>query len=331
MSARAVLLIALLATGLLYSGITAGGYVYEDANQLQVIAIGHPPVWTLPGRELTMQTYRLVPDPAWAHGLNVALHLGNGALVYALGAMLVDPPVGAAAALIFLLHPLNVEAVRYVTARSDLLLTLCSLLTVWFAVQAVDRGGAWRLVLCLLFALCAALTKEIGIVAGPLAIWTVALWRQDAPRARFVLMLGLTLTGLCVGLAVPVAQRAGGAFMGLQLAALWRLVGLALMPIGLSFDHDALGLASFVPLAYVGTVALLTAAVIAWLFRWRAPLWIVGWIAIGLGPRLVVASPEFLSERWFYVAMPALCLGLGALLAREPMSIRATQAHFSEA
>lgn len=314
MSPRSLLLIALLVSALAGGFVVRAPFAYEDANWRGVLATRHVASWTLPGRELTMQTYRLTPTPASAHLLNVAIHLVNGWLVYLIGAALLDPAAGAIAAMLFLLHPLSSEAIAYVTARTDLLLTTWMLLAIWMALQAIDKGGAWRLFLAFVSVIAAAMTKEIGVLALPVALWTVMIWRGDRPRAQFITAAGLVLAGLLGGLSVTAVQHADLSRVGLQIADMWRILGL-IWPFGFSLDHDALGLRWFVPYAVALSIWAFGMSCLGWLEgeRLRILPWAFGVLALVVGPRILIDSPEFLSEHWLYPALPAIWIGLAAL------------------
>jgi hypothetical protein len=78
-------------------------------------------------------------DAAGFHLTNVLLHAGNTMLVYALARRVGDAAVAGVAALVFALHPVNQEAVFWVSGRFDLLATawiLGSLVLLW-------SPGAW--------------------------------------------------------------------------------------------------------------------------------------------------------------------------------------------
>jgi tetratricopeptide (TPR) repeat protein len=109
-------------------------------------------------------------NPAWFHGMNLAIHLMNGVLVYLLMLHLVGEEserksyLALTAGLIFTLHPLNTEAVMWVSARPDLLCTFFSLITL-ILLRRIEDSPKF-LPLCALFALyfCSLLSKEVAIV-----------------------------------------------------------------------------------------------------------------------------------------------------------------------
>jgi len=75
------------------------------------------------------------------HAVNVALHAAAAALLYRVARRLVDEPRRAlACALVFAVHPVHLDAVAFLTNRSELL----ALVFVLFAVDALLYDPAWR-------------------------------------------------------------------------------------------------------------------------------------------------------------------------------------------
>lgn len=307
-------LIGLLAvTAALYAALWWAPFVYQDAGYLSAA-----PVWTLPGRGLAMWTWMLTGhDAGLAHLVNLALHLLNGALLYALLRRLVpQASLALIAAGIFLLHPLSSEAIAYVTGRADVLITTGALLATWAVIVWTDQGGLWRVGLCALGLIGAALSKEIGFVAALLCVLTLSLWRGNHPAASLA-RAGVGIgAGVVIGASwwrmatwIGVAPESGGsalswpAFAWLQLGAVWdRLVRVVFLR-GFTVDPDALALSEGWRIgAAVATVALVALAVIAWR---RVPLltWALMWLGVCLLPRFVFAGQEFVKEYQLYPAM----------------------------
>ena len=112
-----------------YAPVRDAGWVYED-RQTQI----YQP------RLLTTETWQLVATPSGAHLLNLSLHLVLAALVVTFARRLGVHGLGLwAAAILWLLHPLNVETVAYAASRGEL---LAALGLVWAAILATWRW--WR-------------------------------------------------------------------------------------------------------------------------------------------------------------------------------------------
>jgi len=123
-------------------------------------------------------------SPTWLHAFNVVVHAANAAMVYALAAALGSGMnVALAGAVLFAFHPLQSAAVGYVSGRTDLLATAFVLLTVGAALRSTRRHAAhaWP-VIAGIGAICAGLSKESGLIAGPVAAAVVYHGRTHGAR-----------------------------------------------------------------------------------------------------------------------------------------------------
>ncbi|CAG1015736.1 hypothetical protein ANAEL_05346 [Anaerolineales bacterium] len=131
-------------------------------------------------------------DPQGYHLVNVALHLANGFLIYYLARELFREEEGRdfaalCASLLFVLSPLNSEAVLWVSARTDLFCTLFALLAL---IVVVKRGGEPRMVdgaLVFVALLCSLMVKEASVaLLAVIPLYLAWLGRAGAAR-RLVL------------------------------------------------------------------------------------------------------------------------------------------------
>src|SRR5689334_8569821 len=141
--------------------------------------------------------------PAAFHGISLALHVANGLLVFALALRLTASAWGAlGAALLFLLHPISVEAVAWASAF-PYVLSLSALLLSFLAY--VDR----RLMLSLALYALSLLTRATAL--GYPLILLIADWypleRTRRTSARRLLIEKLPFAALAVG-AAAVEWRA---------------------------------------------------------------------------------------------------------------------------
>jgi hypothetical protein len=115
--------------------------------------------------------------PVGFHAVNIALHALNAVLLFFIGVRLSGREKAAlAAALLFALHPMQTEAVTYISGRSSSLMAtfyLCAML-------AYLRGSHWALS-SLLFVLALA-TRETAVTL-PAALLLVELCRGTSWRA----------------------------------------------------------------------------------------------------------------------------------------------------
>ncbi len=99
-------------------------------------------------------------NPIGYHIINILFHFLNATLLYLLLLKLqknnVSRFAAASTALLFVVHPLNTEAITYISSRSDLMVTSLLLAGVIFLIKI----RLWTSLLCYTFAL---LTKETGL------------------------------------------------------------------------------------------------------------------------------------------------------------------------
>lgn len=217
-------------------------------------------------------------EPAGYHAVNLALHLLNALLVYLLVQMIFRTPlmaapprgggddrdpvvIGFAAAVLFVAHPLQTQAVTYIVQRVAVMATFCYLGAVlcygWSRFSRTAATGAGLLGLSLLLAVAGVLTKE-NAVTIPLTIvlFEMTFFRGE-PRCRLV-KLAWYLVPLVV---VPVAMLGRIGFSADLLGAVSRMTAeggapprltylvtqfpvivsylrLFVVPVGQNLDHD---------------------------------------------------------------------------------------------
>ncbi|MFN2369663.1 MAG: tetratricopeptide repeat protein, partial [Candidatus Krumholzibacteriia bacterium] len=298
------------------------------ANLLWALVTGHQGVW-IPTTWISLQLDAGLcgPAPGCFHRTNLVLHLVNALLVYALVLALTGGRWRAlAVAAVFAAHPLNAEAVCWVTARKDLVLAAWSLaaLLCWRRARASWRGGwAWVALACALAAMAA---KPQGVVL-PAALVLVSAWPRGADRhasrsaiRELVAVLPFLAVAAAVAWAaftlarsaefgeltpVPVAQRVADA-----PALVWRTALKLVRPAPLAPAYPADGL--HVSGAWGGALLLAVLAVLAegWRRRRRFPAllfgwsWFLAWLLPTLG--LVQGGHLPLGDRYAYLALVGL-------------------------
>ena len=278
--------------------------------------------------------------PASYHVLNLALHLLNACLVFALGLVTLGrvadpllaparrPWLALAGALVFVAHPIQTEAVTYLTQRPILLCAGFSLASLLLFVRgrlaASRRARIAALVGCAACGLLALLSQASA------AILPVVLWLYDwlflrdlqrGPRAEAALV---AFVALCAG---ACATRGGLAALGegdlLSLPrVVWRLLALVALPLPgrLNIAHDVapsqglLDPATTLP-ALLGLLALLALA--AWAARRQRLLsFAILWFLLQLGAASAGASGALAAEHRAYLALAFPCIALALPLAR---------------
>lgn len=295
-------------------------FVYEDLNDAPLF-LSEPDLSTTligarlnPLRSLTQVSYYAnkvlfgAMNPVGFHAFSIGLHLASVFLLWAVARLAWSQPASLLVAGLFALHPLQVEAVAYVSSRGDLVAAIGVLLALW-ATSAGSFAGAW------LGVVVAALGKETAVVAwGLVPLW--ATWtRAPFPVKRWLLSavpLLLVVATMAGKLRLPVAFDL--AQVTETATSIWRMVGLFWLPVGFTIDHDWQG----VPLAWqAGAVGLsvgltLWSVTLGWRRSWVALAWL--WTVVALAPRFVVPVTEGLHEHHFYVPMIGWCLCAGGWL-----------------
>ncbi len=103
------------------------------------------------------------PKPFFFHLLQLILHLTNAVFVFLLlDHFLKKLKLSFFLSLIFLIHPINVEAVVYVSALQDVLFFFFGMITLLMVIK--EKNSQWNYFLVSLFLLLSFLAKETGII-----------------------------------------------------------------------------------------------------------------------------------------------------------------------
>lgn len=280
------------------------------------------------------------PPVLFFHLTNLAIHLINTLLVLALARRIFGNGVAAlAVALLFGLHPIQTEAVAYISGRRDVLSTFFFLagLLIYLGRSRSDdtpRDASWWAVLTVpvLFA-AGLLTKEM-VVTLPAVMLLIDLVRR--PRlgpARVALhllvwALALGFVGFKVTNPTLVAEPLGGA-IGSTLLTAPRYVlhygTLLLLPWSQSIDYsyDAIPVSTglFSPWTTLPALAAVaTLVVLGFVALWRRQFLAVGlfWFLGTLVPVLqFVPIAERFAERFLYLPGLGVFFLAGSLLANR--------------
>jgi Flp pilus assembly protein TadD len=238
-------------------------------------------------------------DPLGYHVVNVAIHVANALLVFALMVEILSSqalrgrfgatavPQALTIALLWGLHPLQTDAVTYTTQRFESLMTTFYLLTLyaWFRGAAQNHRG-WFACACIAGAL-GMLTKEV-MVTVPVALllldvcfltgsWRASSSARRGPLLALTIVIGaLALRGLFF---VPQYETFSGmrgqgnfwSYLATQPHAVLHYIRLIFWPSPLIFDYGwpaATGWEIVIP----GLIVLGLLAVVVW-GAWRRRPW----------------------------------------------------------
>lgn len=318
----------------------------------------------LTGIGLTSGNGSAALQPWIFHTGSVLLHAINVLLVFRLLRRLSGAtwPAVAGAAL-FAIHPLQVEAVSWISETRGLLSTLFSLIAIQLMLPATssaatDRNGAWLAALkgslatiCFLAALCSKPTAAVvpALVLVIAWAWGTSSTEPVAGRwmrkvAWFTLLLVWTIVGVRFAIVTSQLQHhdtlstalpwyvrpvAALANSGFYLGKLW-------LPVGLAPDYGwrtpVMAVANW---RYAWCLAPALLIVLLVLMRrridrrWCAAI-AIALVAvaptIGLVPSAFQAI-SFVADRYFYLAMLGPALAVAMWLAGDRQSSHAISAH----
>lgn len=321
-------------------------------------------LWTHPYRNLFIPLvytsyvgdFALGGGRPWAfHLVNVALHAVAALLVLLILSRLVPGArsgwagiaAAGAGALLFALHPVQVEPVAWVTGRKDVLsgvLALAAMLAYLAGVQSDAAAAARRAALqatgLALFLL--ALLAKPSAVSVPLALAAVEVGILATPYRRIAVRLAPWFALAALWFVVTAASQQVQPELRAMVPA-WKrpvVAGDALLfyasklaaPVNLAaiygrFPWDA---SAANPLPWLAVMGAMGGA--AWLLIRRSPWGAAAGIALaGVLPVLGFAPFRYqvlstVADRYLYLALPgaalAAALGLSRLLARRPALLK---------
>jgi hypothetical protein len=349
------LAVCVASAALVYLNALHNPFVYDDhrvvADNPSIVSLAN---WRAiliyePARPIVNISYALDrafwgPAPLGFHVTNLLLHLINVGLIYIVGWRLgqdwkarsasfraesVKPEiVGFSAALIFAIHPIQTEAVGYISGRSELLCGLF-MLAAFLAMRRwmLDRRASW-IVATGVFWLLALASKEIAVMF-PLLVVAYDVWvrpgttdeRRDRLR-RIYLPFGIVA---CVAVAARIGlfyfREHGDAvvhwqFALLEVAAVRIYLALVFVPIGQTIFHDVPQLTLHDPFA-ISSLLFLAGLIglMVWL-RKRQGLVVFGflWFLLLLVPSsalVLLDRGEPMAEHRVYLASMGLFLAMG--------------------
>ena len=246
-------------------------------------------------------------------------------------------------ALAWLLHPLNTEAVDYITQRTESMAGLFFLLTVYAAIRAWGDKAGWRWpVVAVLACWCGVACKEL-VVTAPVM---VVLWDRSfvspsfraAFRQRGRLYLGLATSWILFGLLsrdTPFFSATGfetttsrWTYLMNQAPLLVHYLRLSIWPVGLILDY---GLPKPMSIAGVWPSALAVTALLALsinaLVRWPVVGFWGAWFFVTLAPTssLLPIPSEVGAERRMYLPLIAVIVVLTSICRWLVRSLPASQ------
>jgi hypothetical protein len=263
-------------------------------------------------------TYRAFGPSAFPfHLLTIVLHAVNTVLVFSLARRLLSGRAPAAAwvgAALFALHPIHTEAVNWIAALPDVLVTTFALAGVLaFAAQEAAPNAWQTLAHCAIY-FGALLTKETGVMLLPL--YAAYQWLRGGRRngAMYAGMSGAFALYLAMRIhALGALAPAQGTFNHLRAAefAMSAVVLLAqycaalVLPLNLNFFHvfQSATAASWQFMASLAALGAIAWAAVRYRRRERVAVFAVIWMAASIAPALNISGvgQNVFAERYLYL------------------------------
>lgn len=359
MRERTALHAALIAavTALAYAGSFAGQWISDDVNTIAenpllrslapanllriATTFDGPNYMPLKVLSLAIDWQVFGAEPAGYHAVNLLIHVANALLVYVLLRRLGERAgLAFGVALLWAVHPVQVESVAWISERKNVLSTAFFLLALLaylrFSETPRPRIYAW-----ILLAFVAALLTKINTIVLPAIMLAYEITWRHRLRIRDVLA---TVPLLAIGAGLAWVNLAGNPSHGAAYhgGSLWvtlrttatvipRYLGLVFAPLDLASYYAVPLRASWLePAVLASTVAVVGGAVATVYLAWRrhrAAFWIA-WFFITLSPMLnLVPFPALMADRYLYIPLVGplvlLAWGLDAAVRRAPRLARA--------
>jgi tetratricopeptide (TPR) repeat protein len=336
----AMLVVAVL---LAYFNALGAAFQFDDYNVIVNNSAVHSlDAWSqsMPGiRPLLKFSYALNwtlnAAPFGFHLFNIIVHAVNTVLVYRLLGALRAPAGGVAqwapfvGALLFALHPVQTEAVTYVSGRSVSLMALFYLGSVlaWLRANDAKDGTPWRVLSAALFA-AALLVKEMA-VALPLTLLLLdAVSRQRMEIFRTASRLRWHALVLAIGLCAFFTSPTYRSFLDISLStrgiadnlltqinAMGYLAAQLVLPWRMNIDPDLPVVKGMSMSLLFGMVVIGAIVWIGWRNRRERP-WLafaILWFFLHLLPtNSIIARLDVANDRQLYLAAigPFFAIGI---------------------
>jgi len=285
-------------------------------------------------------------EPRTMHLENILLHCANSLLVYLLACRILvrrdneSMLIPMLAALLFALHPVNVEAVAWIAGRTDPLLALFVLSASYFGLNWLEKPRWQDLSVALLMFAAALLTKETALAFGAVILLLILTWPGAATGRQRLKAVVILIAPVLLLVIFALVFRSGtsglgrfisGADLHVSLGIWEALIALGfyvrklIVPFPLNFAissvqpmHGLLGVMLFPTL---------------WLLLRRSRLSGVLFISAALliSPAILVAVKQItwtpFAERYLYLSTAFLALGLVGIVEawnrRYPVALQA--------
>ena len=278
--------------------------------------------------------YRLWgPGPAGYHLVSAAIHAVNACLLFALLQRMTESGrIAFWAALLFAVHPVNVENVAWAAEQKTLFAACCALLTVLAYVRyRQEERSSFLVVAAVAFFL--GLLFKVSIIPVPLILVAGEIVRGNFRRGWPATVPFFAAAAVAAILAVRAQMQGGAVEQGVldpqflfgtvyptMVPVLWNYPALILFPAGLSAYYDTTLYHSFLDLPVVVSLAamVLVLGLVAWKGSGRVRFWAFWTCVLTLPVANLIPLPVYYADRYLY--LPAIGMFVLAGIGGEALA-----------
>jgi len=289
-------------------------------------------------------------NPYGYHLVNLGFHVGSAFLIFLIVSNFTSAFFAAiAAGLIFLVHPLNSEAVNYITARSSLMSGFFYLLAFYFwvryrmAYEAGHKDRRYGLYIFSFLSFAAGMLSKEVVITIPIMLWLYDLyfkniphsalrtphfvkWRTYIPYIPFILVVTVPYLLMRIssfGRIFPYSQRDTvlQIYTGVTVLAKYWL--MLLFPYPLTPIHEIQIHKTVWSYQVIYSIVIITGLVIISLFirrffsfTWKYVSFFLLWFIVVLLPVAVISLNAVFQENRGYLAVVSFAVIAGLLLGR---------------
>lgn len=356
-----VLLGIFLVTVLVYANTLFNGFVIDDqlfivdwpmiqnlSNWPQFFGSNSQPVGEEGVYSPLKTTFHAINFFLWGskpfgyHLIALIIHLTGILFVYKIAALLSkNSIVAAVCAVMFALHPVNVEAITFLTASIDSLGVVFLFISFYFFLKFIltEKSAKNEYFLSCLFGLLAIFTHELTITLPLLFLFASLCFskKERNLRAHFIAILPFILITIIYvvlkALLLDGVNRGGYLYDSgyltflVMIKALAKYVSIIFFPLNLSIDHmlspgifsvdmqyfnknavlNQSLLDTQVVISLMVTLVIVVGAVIAWR-KDKIIAFCIGWFYISLLPVMnIIPTGSYFAERYLYLALFGFC------------------------
>jgi len=281
-----------------YAPAFRGGFVWDDDSTLTKnivlrenglyqswFAPKQPNYWPMTWTSYWLEHKLWGLNPAGYHVVNVLIHAACAILIWRILIQL-NVPAAFAAALIFAVHPVNVESAAWIAQRKTILAMLFFLLSL-FCYLRFDRAGKKTFYILSVILFILAMLSKGSVVGLPVVILLCVWWLRGTVSKRDIIR-SIPFFAVSAVMSVvelwfqyshsigPVEVRSDSFISRLAGAgwAVWFYLYKAVLPIHLTFIYPRWKIDQANVVSYVPGLLLIILLAVAWRYRrgWGRPV-----------------------------------------------------------